>query len=151
MLILDSNHLRVLRTSGPASERLEAKLVSDGRDVVTTVVNVHEGINGYLAEIQSARDNSQAKAAAYANLQEMLEYYCDWSVLPFDSQTAGQFDQLRHLPNLRNVGTMDLQIAAIALCHKATVLTSNLPHFNRVPNLDVQDWLLDDPVEEMTW
>jgi hypothetical protein len=111
MLILDSNHLRVLRSSGPASERLEAKLVADGREVVTTVINVHEGMKGYFAEINSAQDDPKARVTAYANLQQLLEYYCHWNVLPFDAQAAEQFEQLRRLPALRNVGTMDLQIA----------------------------------------
>lgn len=151
MLILDSNHLRVLRSFGAASERLEAKLVADGREVVTTIINVHEGIKGYFAEINSAQEDTQARVAAYANLQQLLEYYCDWNVLPFDAEAAEQYARLRKVSALRNVGTMDLQIASIALCHKATLLTQNLRDFNRVPNLDVQDWLFDDPVEEMTW
>jgi tRNA(fMet)-specific endonuclease VapC len=35
---------------------------------------------------------------------------------------------------------MDLKIAAIALAHKATLLSRNLRDFSRVPDLKVEDW-----------
>lgn len=150
MLILDSDHLRALRTEGTAGKRLEDKLLAAGREVVTIIINVHEGIKGWLDEINSAR-NTQGKVEGYASLQGLLDYFVDWTVLPFDSEAADRFDRLRRNPDLRIVQTMDLQIAAVALCHNATVLTRNLAHFGRVPNLNVEDWLLDNPVETQDW
>ena len=36
---------------------------------------------------------------------------------------------------------MDLKIASIVLVHGATLLSSNLQDFERVPGLPVEDWL----------
>lgn len=60
--------------------------------------------------------------------------------LPFDSAAAltharARLD-LRHQP----IGERDLLIAAIALAHDLTVVTSNLAEFTRVPGLRCEDW-----------
>jgi tRNA(fMet)-specific endonuclease VapC len=39
------------------------------------------------------------------------------------------------------VGTGDLMIASIVLAHEATLLSRNLRDFERVPDLEVYDWL----------
>ena len=39
------------------------------------------------------------------------------------------------------VGTADLKIASIALAQNATLLSRNLRDFQRIPNLNVEDWL----------
>lgn len=147
MLIIDSNHLRVLRIPGSKSNRLKTKLIADGRDVVTTIINVHEGIKGYFHEINEAK-NGSAKIAPYANLQSLLEYYANWIVLPFDEVAAKRFDDLKRIPILRRIGAWDLQIAAIALCHGATVLTQNIKDFKDIPELKVEDWLIEAPSDE---
>lgn len=144
MLILDTNHLRVLQTAGSACERLADRLRNDDREPVTTIINVHEVMNGWLSEINKAT-KAQAKVPGYMHLQELIEYFAHWTVLPFDATAAAQFDALKSVGELRKRGTMDLQIAAIALCHDATVLTRNLAHFRGIPNLHAEDWLLDDP------
>jgi tRNA(fMet)-specific endonuclease VapC len=146
MLILDTNHLRVLQTAGSASDRLANKLRNDEREPVTTIINVHEAINGWLSEINRAT-TAQAKVPGYAHLLELIEYFSNWTVLPFDTAAAAQFDALKRIGELRKRGTMDLQIAAIALCHNATVLTRNLAHFQGIPSLRAEDWLLDAPLD----
>ncbi|GDY11665.1 twitching motility protein PilT [Planctomycetota bacterium] len=60
--------------------------------------------------------------------------------LPFDAAAAvtharARLD-LRHQP----IGERDLLIAAIALAHDLTVVTSNLAEFSRVPGLRCEDW-----------
>ena len=147
MLVLDSNHLRVLRIPGPKGDQLKAKLIADGRDVVTTIINVHEGVKGYFHEINEAK-TGLARVAPYANLQGLLEYYSKWIILPFDEAAARQFDDLKKNRNLRRVGAWDLQIAAIALCYGATVLTQNIKDFQDIPGLNVEDWLLESPSDE---
>ncbi len=39
------------------------------------------------------------------------------------------------------IGTTDLKIAAIALTHQGTLLSSNRRDFDQVPGLRVEDWL----------
>jgi predicted nucleic acid-binding protein len=87
-------------------------------------------------------------------LQDLLALYSDWVVLPFDSEAATQYDRLKKVPGLRNAGTFDLQIAAIALCHGATlpngesVLLSEDGVFSQIPGLKTENWLLDHPLDE---
>ena len=142
MLVLDSNHLRVLRIPGPKSDKLKNKLIADGRDIVTTIINVHEGIKGYFSEINEAKTGA-ARVAPYANLQSLLNYYSDWIILPFNEAAAWRFDELKKNQNLRKVGAWDLQIAAIALYYGATLLTQNTKDFKDIPGLKVEDWLLE--------
>ena len=147
MLIVDSSHLRVLRIPGAASERLAAKLTEDGRKVVTTIINVHEGFQGYLAEFDTAA-LFPAKTTAYANLQSLIDYFSKWTVLPFDARAAACFDRLLQQTELCKAGTLDLQIAAIALCHEATLLTQNIKFFQNIPGLRMENWLLNVPPDE---
>jgi predicted nucleic acid-binding protein len=138
MLVLDSDHLRVLRTRGVASQQLERRLVADGRQVVTTIVNVHEGLKGYLDEINTARQ-AQQRVSHYANLQSLLEYYVDWHVLPFDAAAATIYDRLKPIIRHR-IQRMDLQIASIVLSRNATLLTADA-HFDPVPDLKHERWI----------
>jgi len=40
------------------------------------------------------------------------------------------------------IGIEDIMIGSIALSHGLTVVTSNIKHFSRIPNLHVENWLL---------
>ena len=39
------------------------------------------------------------------------------------------------------IGDADLRIAAIALSHHLKVVTGNERHFQRVPELEIENWL----------
>jgi tRNA(fMet)-specific endonuclease VapC len=62
--------------------------------------------------------------------------------LPFNDAEAEVQARLRfHLESLGTpIGPYDLQIAAIALIHKLTLVTHNVAEFSRVPGLTVEDW-----------
>ena len=45
----------------------------------------------------------------------------------------------------RRVAEPDLRIAAIALARDATLVTANVRRFARIPDLRVENWLVDDP------
>lgn len=62
--------------------------------------------------------------------------------LPFDDRAADVYGRIRdELERSGNViGPFDMQIAAIALVHDLTVVTSNVSEFRRVQNLRVEDW-----------
>jgi len=66
-------------------------------------------------------------------------------VLPFDLESAAIYGSLR--ASLESAGTPlaepDLRIAAICLRHDATLATGNTRHFERVPDLEVEDWLAE--------
>lgn len=64
-------------------------------------------------------------------------------VVEFDVPAAYQAGKLR--VHLRRQGTPidfpDLQIAAIALAHRLTLVTGNTRHFDRVPELRMENWI----------
>jgi tRNA(fMet)-specific endonuclease VapC len=68
------------------------------------------------------------------------------AVLPFDEIAARRYGPLRAA--LEGEGSRlaeaDLRIAAIVLSRDATLVTGNVRHFERVPDLSVENWLADD-------
>jgi tRNA(fMet)-specific endonuclease VapC len=69
-------------------------------------------------------------------------------ILPFDEIAAQRYGLLR--AELERSGRRpaepDLRIAAIALARGATLVTGNVRHFARIPELRVENWLIDDSV-----
>ena len=63
-------------------------------------------------------------------------------VLPFDAIAARRYGEIR--AGLDRAGTpigdADVRIAAIALVNGLTVVTGNVRHFSRVPELPVENW-----------
>ncbi len=70
------------------------------------------------------------------------------TILPFDLSTARVFGQIR--ADLERDGNIlpdaDLQIAATALYHDLELVTGNLCHFQRIPNLRLNHILSDSRV-----
>jgi len=64
-------------------------------------------------------------------------------VLPFDEPAARTYGSLRaELEGAgRRLAEPDLRIASIALSRDATLVTGNVRHFARVPELRVENWL----------
>jgi len=65
------------------------------------------------------------------------------TILPFDFLAGKKYGEIRSL--LEKQGTplehADLQIASIALSRNMTLITGNIRHFKRVPNLKIENWL----------
>jgi tRNA(fMet)-specific endonuclease VapC len=64
-------------------------------------------------------------------------------VLPFDAAAAEIYGRLRARLEAegRRLDEPDLRIASIALSRDLIVVTSNVRHFGRVPDLKVENWL----------
>ena len=66
------------------------------------------------------------------------------TILPFDFSAAKKYGEIRSF--LEKQGTplahADLQIASITLSMNMTLITGNLKHFQRVPKLAVENWLI---------
>ena len=64
-------------------------------------------------------------------------------MLPFDVAAARRYGEVR--AELERLGTplaeADLRIGAIALSRGLTVVTGNVRHFQRIPELSVENWL----------
>jgi len=76
------------------------------------------------------------------NMEKLNVFLKQIQSLPFDDDSALIFGEVRaQLSRIgRPIGPYDLQIAAIALQHKLTLVTHNLAEFNRVPDLHCEDW-----------
>jgi tRNA(fMet)-specific endonuclease VapC len=66
-------------------------------------------------------------------------------VLPFDERAAEVYGPLRARLEAdgRRLDEPDLRIASIALSRGLVVVTGNVRHFSRVPDLKVENWLAD--------
>lgn len=81
-----------------------------------------------------------------ADLVERIEQTLipNLTVLPFDADAARAYGALRAgleragMP----IGDADMRIASIALDRDLIVVTGNVRHFERVPSLGVENWLV---------
>lgn len=71
--------------------------------------------------------------------------YTAQAVLPFDELAAETYGALRAGLELagRRLDEPDLRIGSIALSRELTLITGNVRHFARVPELSVENWLAD--------
>ena len=78
--------------------------------------------------------------ATRAAVETMLKY--EVNVIPFDADCAEEFGRLRVALRAKGVGVdnMDLLIAVTALAYDLTLVTHNISHFQRIPNLRLEDW-----------
>ena len=139
MFLLDTDHLGIVqRRSAPEHANVAHRMRQHSlEDFFVSIISFHEQVTGWNAYIRRAR-GEEGLVRGYAMFQEILADFTRMNVLPFDSQAAEIFAQLRG-SGLR-VGTMDLRIASIALARGLTVLTRNTVDFERIPGLTVEDW-----------
>lgn len=66
------------------------------------------------------------------------------TILQIDADAARRYGSLRAQLERQGtpIGDADTRIAAIALTHDLMVITANTRHFQRVPGLTVENWLL---------
>ncbi|MCC6667670.1 MAG: type II toxin-antitoxin system VapC family toxin [Polyangiaceae bacterium] len=85
-----------------------------------------------------ARNGSRAPE----NLRRLDRFFEAFESLPFDDDAAHEYGLLR--TELRRagkpIGANDMLIAAIALAHRATLVTRDDDDFLRVPGLRVESW-----------
>lgn len=72
-----------------------------------------------------------------AHLRSFREFWHPYRLITLDEATMQRFAETRSLRRRRGelIPDMDLLIAAIALRHGLTLLTFNLRHFRRIPDL----------------
>jgi predicted nucleic acid-binding protein len=128
MKILDTDHCVAI---------LRGRLDLQGRVAINEVLAV-TAIT--VAELTHGVWRSSRASQNLAALDKLLTAFV---VLSFDESAARQFGALK--ANLEQSGNivadLDLQIASIAISRSLPLVTHNQQHFNRMPNLQLEDWL----------
>lgn len=131
MLALDTNILIAVQKREPLADSSYRAALAAGEVLAVPSVVRFEARRSLLDPLYSRR------LTALDNLLSFLPS------LDFDEQTADIAADIHH--QLRAAGQLideaDLMIAATALRHNAILVTRNTSHFQRVPNLNLLDWL----------
>jgi tRNA(fMet)-specific endonuclease VapC len=139
VLILDTDHLSEFERGSPSGERLRDRLLSSGEAVATTIISAEEQLRGWLAQIHRLHDDVHAQVPIYSRLQRRLQFFSQWTVLPWALSCADLFIKLRR-DGVR-LGSMDLKIACIVLNANGLLLTRNSADFAKIPGLRFDNWL----------
>jgi tRNA(fMet)-specific endonuclease VapC len=93
-----------------------------------------------VMEIKYGLAINQAKAI---KIQPLIEtFLISITVLNFTSQEAEKAAEIRSILKIAGspIGSYDVLIAATALSHNLMIVTSNVREFQRVPNLQIENW-----------
>lgn len=140
--LLDTDHFSFLqRGSGKEFTQLMTRMNQySSTEFAVSIISFHEQVLGAHNFIKRARTNRDI-IRGYTLLQEILQGFTSFSILPFDTVAVSIFNELRE--NKVRGSTMDLRIGAIALSRNLILLTRNVADFNKIPNLKIEDWTLD--------
>jgi tRNA(fMet)-specific endonuclease VapC len=141
MYLLDTNHVTCWQYANSAEyELLRTRLErANDLDVFVSIVSFHEEIVGWNKYLARAK-NSPSLVKAYSKFEQILQDFGRMQMLPLDQKAADIFDDLVR-QKLGQVRTMDLRIAAIAIANQMILLTQNTVDFERIPNLQIDDWM----------
>jgi tRNA(fMet)-specific endonuclease VapC len=136
LIVLDTQHISQLQLiAANSASRLRGRLQeSPDQDIRVTVISPYEQLREQLGKIHSAGARPKMQVREFELLAVLLDYYATWRgrILPFDGAAAAILSGFA--PKLiRQIGSHDARIAAIALAHDATLLSSNLRDFQQVP------------------
>lgn len=136
MFVLDTDTLsHFLIAQGRVRERVEQA----DEEVVISVISRIEILQGRFASVLKAEDEEKL-VRAEQRLEETEKDLKRFTILAV-APAAAEFDRLRANKKLKKIGRADLLIAAIALAHRATLVTRNLKDFRQVPGLRVENWV----------
>ncbi len=133
--LLDTDTLSELMRRSPSPTLLRRLAAVPPDQQAISAITLGELLYGaYRVEAQSQGLLDRIEQTVTANLP----------VLPFDADAATEYGALRALLEARGtpIGNADMQIASIALARALTVVTGNVRHFERVPSLPVENWLV---------
>ena len=139
MYILDTDHIGILqRQRGPEYDRLSKRLAQiAASDVFVTIVSFHEQISGWTKYIKGTKDQARI-VSGYLRLEKIISDFAESHVLPYSPAASEIFEEIKG-QKIR-IATMDLRIASIAIVQRMILVTRNTVDFERVPNLELQDW-----------
>ncbi len=134
MYIFDTDIYTNVMRKVPSEKLLDRLKKVPRRDQFTTTITIAEVYYGLM------------KASNKTRLLKLFESILipRATILPFTYLSANKYGEIRSF--LEKQGTplahADLQIASIVLSMDMTLITGNLKHFQRVPQLTVENWLI---------
>jgi tRNA(fMet)-specific endonuclease VapC len=129
MKILDTDILAaVLRKKEEAFKKLKE---IQGTELFTTVFNAQELLFGALLS-ENYEENFKVS-------KELIDSF---QLLIYDNESVLQSvkAQVELEKKGLHIGLLDEMIAGIILSNNATIITRNVKHFSRIPNLKVEKW-----------
>lgn len=129
MVCLDTDFMVAYLRKDPAAKEKLQELESLHEPLHTTVINAFELYKGAFR----AKDPKTELARVDALLDAFF-------MLALDRDSAKAAGGAFHHIRSNAIGESDLLIASIALANKQVVVTRNRKHFERVPNLQVEEW-----------
>lgn len=136
MILLNTDTLTLLMRDHPAL----AQRVRESSAIGITLVTRIEILLRRFASVLKAAD-SEGLLLAQHWLEQNERFMESLPCMPFDTEAAAYFDQLKNNKRVKSIGRADLLIACIALAHRATLVTRNLRHFQQVSGLRVENWV----------
>lgn len=140
MVLLDTDHLSIMEWQDSAAALQIRRHLEQHRpeDVGTTIVNFEEKMRGWMSVLAKAR-KVKDQIDAYRRLSRQLRIFRSVAViLEFDENAAVEFQRLKK--DHPRLGTMDLKIAAIALTHRATLVSRNERDFRQIAGIALENW-----------
>ena len=135
LYVLDTDALSRFRLGNVAiTERL---LATAPERVAISVITVEEQLSGWYIQLRQQQDDARL-AAVFERIAQTVALLGQFRLLAFDVAAIARYRELQRLR--LNIGKMDMRIGAIALTHGATVVTSNIQDFSRIPDLAWDDW-----------
>ena len=135
MSLLDTDTLTLLMYG---HERVGLRMRQADSPAITIVSRI-EILQGRFASVLKAANGHELELAL-ARLARNEQFIAPITVITFDATAMAEFDRLRLDRKFKRIGRADLLIAAIALGHRATVVTRNLKHFRLIPGLALDNW-----------
>jgi tRNA(fMet)-specific endonuclease VapC len=137
--ILDTDHLSLLKHGHPIITSKVSLVLPE--KIFVTIVTIEEQIRGRLAVISKVADRPEKFTGAYDYLFDSLQDFYNLQILRLDPLAARYFQELRQ--QKVRIGSQDLKIASIALSQQAIIVTRNNRDFEKVPNLQIEDWSIE--------
>ena len=120
-----------------ASERLRQ---CDDPDIGVTIFTKAEILRARYEALLKAADGEQIMRAQDL-LHRTEDLLASLVVVLFAEVAAHELDRLQRQRALKKIGHVDLLVASIALANRATLVTRNLRHFERISNLSLDNWV----------
>jgi len=132
MWMLDTDTCSYILRAHPGGAVARFKQAARDEIVMSSVV---------LAELYYGAALLPNRAVLRRNIEEFVRRLL---LLPWDAVAADHYGDIRAALERRGrpIGGMDLMIAAHARSRHAVLVTNNLKHFRRVPDLKVENWAL---------